>query len=71
MLVAPKGEIIWAVYICNGMQTHAITSSALRDVYFLCEVQGNKLVKTKKKSMLSQQPTAFYQEKNTVLRKSA
>jgi len=50
MLVALKGEIIWAVYICNGMQTHAITSSALRDVYFLCEVQGNKLVKTKKKS---------------------
>ncbi len=30
-----------------------------------------KNVKTKKKSMLSQQPTAFYQEKNTVLRKSA
>ena len=50
MLIAPKGEIVWAVYICNGVQTHAITSSALRDSYFLCEVQGNKLVKTKKKS---------------------
>ena len=50
MLFSPKGEIIWAVYNNNGVPTHAITSKLLRDVYFLCEVDGEELRKTKKKS---------------------
>lgn len=50
MLSSPKGEIIWAVYKDNGVPTHAITSTPLRDVYFLCEVDGEELRKTKKKA---------------------
>ena len=50
MLSSPKGEIIWAVYKDNGVPTHAITSTPLRDIYFLCEVKDDNLVKTKKKA---------------------
>ncbi len=50
MLSSPKGEIIWAVYKDNGVPTHAITSTPLRDIYYLCEVKYDKLVKTKKKA---------------------
>lgn len=50
MLVAPKNEIIWAVYVCDGVQTHAITSTALRDVYYLYKIRNDKFIKTKKKA---------------------
>lgn len=50
MLSSPKGEIIWAVYKENGVATHAITSTLLRDIYYLYEVKDDKLVKTKKKA---------------------
>ena len=50
MLKAPKNETIWVRYVNNGVVTHAITSTSLRDTYYLYEVDGDKLIKTKKKA---------------------
>lgn len=49
-LTPPKNEIIWAQYLHNGVPVYAITSTKLRDVYYLSEVKDNKLIKTKYKS---------------------
>ena len=49
-LIPPKNEIIWVQYLHNGVPVYAITSTKLRDVYYLSEVKDNKLIKTKYKS---------------------
>lgn len=49
-LTPPKNEIIWVQYLHNGVPVYAITSTKLRDVYYLSEVKDNKLIKTKYKS---------------------
>ena len=33
MLTAPKGEAIWIQYVNNGVITHVVTSTPLRDMY--------------------------------------
>ena len=49
-LTPPKNETIWVQYLHNGVPVYAITSTKLRDVYYLYEVKANKLIKTKYKS---------------------
>lgn len=46
----PKNEIIWVQYIKNNNVTHIITSTKLRDYYYLYEVKDNKPIKTKYKA---------------------
>lgn len=47
----PKNETLWVQYIKDSRVTHVITSKALRDIYFLYEVDENdNLIKTKYKS---------------------
>ena len=50
MLMPPKNEIIWVQYIIGGEAEYAITSTSLRDVYYLCTIKNSKCVKTKHKS---------------------
>ena len=50
MLTPPKNEIIWVQYIIGGEAEYAITSTSLRDVYYLCTVNNSKCIKTKHKS---------------------
>lgn len=50
MLTAPKGETIWVQYVNDGAITHVITSTQLRDIYYLYKVVDGKLIKTKHKS---------------------
>jgi len=47
---APKNEIIWLQIVKDGVVTHIITSTALRDVYYLYTVENDKLKKTRYKS---------------------
>lgn len=49
-MIPPKGEVIWVQYMSGGEIKFAITSTPLRDIYYLCEVKNGKLVKTKRKS---------------------
>jgi hypothetical protein len=46
----PKNEILWVQYLVDGKPKYTITSDKLRSVYYLCEVVGEKLVKTKYKN---------------------
>lgn len=50
MLKSPKNEKIWAQYCVDGTVLYVITSTAVRDIYYLCEVVDGKCIKTKKKS---------------------
>ncbi len=51
MITAPKSEILWLQLVKDGRTTHVITSTALRDTYYLYKVGDNdKLIKTKHKS---------------------
>lgn len=50
MIKAPDGETIWVQYMSDGKVTHVITSTKLRDYYYLYKVNGDKLVKTKHQS---------------------
>ena len=47
---APAGEIIWVQYVNNGAITHFITSTKMRDYYYLYKIVNDKVVKTKYKS---------------------
>lgn len=48
-IVAPKNEILWVQYYVEGMPRYVITSTKLRDQYFLYDVLDGKLHKTKYK----------------------
>ena len=50
MIEAPKNEIIWVRLATEGAVTHVITSTVLRDTYFLYKVENGKLKKTRYKS---------------------
>ena len=50
LLTPPKNEIIWVAYAFEDKIKYVITSLPLRDVYYLCEVNDNKCLKTKKKA---------------------
>ena len=43
----PVGESVWVQYLQDGKPLYIITSTKLRDVYFLYEVKCTSLVKTK------------------------
>ncbi len=46
----PKNEIIWLQIVKDGVVTHIITSTALRDLYYLYRVEDGKPKKTRYKS---------------------
>ena len=50
MLEAPKNETIWVTYLIDGKPAYAITSTKIRDIYYLCKVENGKLVKTNHKA---------------------
>lgn len=50
MLEPPKNEIIWVTYYIDDQPAYAITSTKIRDFYYLCKVASGKLVKTKHKA---------------------
>lgn len=49
-LKPPKNETIWVQYKFKGETIYVVTSTALRDYYYLYKVEDNKLVKTKHKA---------------------
>ena len=49
-LTTPKNEIVWVQYLHDGKPTHVITSTTLRNYYYLYEVKNNALIRTKYKS---------------------
>ena len=46
----PKSETIWLQHCQDGKATHIITSTVLRDYYYLYEMINDKPVKTKHKA---------------------
>lgn len=50
MLEAPKNEIIWVTYLMDSKPAYAITSTKIRDIYYLYKVENEKLVKTNHKA---------------------
>lgn len=51
MVIVPnKTDKLWVTYTTNGIPTHAIISDLYCTNYTLCEVDGEKLKKTKHKS---------------------
>lgn len=50
MLETPKSETVWVTYYMDGQPAYAITSTKIRDFYYLCKVTDGKLVKTKHKA---------------------
>ena len=46
-ITCPVGERFWVQYLQDGKPLYIITSTRLRDVYYLYEVKGTSLVKTK------------------------
>lgn len=53
-----KNEILWLTYETESGKTFYITSTALRDVYYLYENINNTITKTKHKSS---NPTDLYE----------
>lgn len=50
ILTPPSNEIIWVQYLQNEIPIYVITSTKIRDYYYLYEVKDNKLIKTKYKN---------------------
>ena len=50
MIEVPENEIIWLQIVKDGVVTHIITSTALRDMYYLYRVEDSKPKKTRYKS---------------------
>ena len=50
ILTPPPNEIIWVQYLQNERPVYVITSTKIRDCYYLYEVKDNKLIKTKYKN---------------------
>lgn len=50
ILTPPPNEIIWVQYLQNEIPIYVITSTKIRDYYYLYEVKDNKLIKTKHKN---------------------
>lgn len=50
ILIPPPNEIIWVQYLQNEIPIYVITSTKIRDYYYLYEVKDNKLIKTKYKN---------------------
>ena len=51
MIQAPKNEILWLQLANNGKTTHVITSTIIRDTYYLYKVsEDGKLTRTGHKS---------------------
>lgn len=46
----PKNEIILVQYIKNSKPVYIITSTMLRDMYYLYKIENDKLIKTKYKN---------------------
>ena len=46
-ITCPAGERLWVQSLQDGKPLYIITSTKLRDVYYLYEVKGTGLVKTK------------------------
>lgn len=50
LIQVPVGETIWVQYVNNGVVTHIITSTKMRDCYYLYKVVNSKAIKTKYKA---------------------
>lgn len=50
MIKPPKNEIILVQYIKDNKPVYIITSTMLRDTYYLYKVENDKLIKTKYKN---------------------
>lgn len=50
ILTPPPNEIIWVQYLQNEIPIYVITSTKIRDYYYLYEVKDNKMIKTKYKN---------------------
>lgn len=50
LIRVPVGETIWVQYLNNGIITHIITSTKMRDYYYLYKVVNGKAIKTKYKA---------------------
>lgn len=46
----PNNEILLVTYIINGKPAYAITSTKIRDVYYLYRVKEGELIKTNRKA---------------------
>lgn len=50
MINAPEGEILWVQILRDEVVTYVITSTPLRDTYYLYKVQNGKLKRTRYQS---------------------
>lgn len=50
MLKIPNNEILWVTYIINEKPAYAITSTKIRDVYYLYRVKDDELVRTNRRA---------------------
>ena len=50
MLKIPNNEILWVTYIINEKPAFAITSTKIRDVYYLYRVKDGELVRTNRRA---------------------
>lgn len=46
----PNNEILWVTYIINEKPAYAITSTKIRDVYYLYRVKDDELVRTNRRA---------------------
>lgn len=56
----PKGEVLWVTYYKKDKPAYIITSTPMRDSYFLYDVTGDK----PKKLAKSQSPKVFEEKYN-------
>ena len=49
-LKIPNNEILWVTYIINEKPAYAITSTKIRDVYYLYHVKDDELVRTNRRA---------------------
>lgn len=49
-LKIPNNEILWVTYIINEKPAYAITSTKIRDVYYLYRVKDDELVRTNRRA---------------------
>ena len=46
----PNNEILWVTYIINEKPAYAITSTKIKDVYYLYRVKDDDLVRTNRRA---------------------
>lgn len=49
-LKIPNNEILWVTYIINEKPAYAITSTKIKDVYYLYRVKDDDLVRTNRRA---------------------